>query len=63
MPPRRFTLPWSVEEQPACFVVRDHDGQQLAYVYFDDRRAPGPVVSITRPRFARANRATLELRY
>ena len=43
--------------------MRDHDGQQLAYVYFDDRRAPGPVVSITRPRFARANRATLELGY
>src|SRR5215470_7956496 len=21
-------------EQPACFVVRDHDKQQLAYVYF-----------------------------
>jgi hypothetical protein len=28
--PRRFPPPWSVEEQPACFVVRDHDGQQLA---------------------------------
>jgi len=27
--------PWSVEEQPACFVVRDHTGQQLAYVYFE----------------------------
>jgi hypothetical protein len=24
------------EEQPACFVVRDHNGQQLAYVYFED---------------------------
>jgi hypothetical protein len=23
-------LPWSVEEQPACFVVRDHNGQALA---------------------------------
>jgi hypothetical protein len=26
-----------VEEQEACFVVRDHDGQQLAYVYFEDK--------------------------
>jgi hypothetical protein len=26
--------PWSVEQQDACFVVRDHDGQPLAYVYF-----------------------------
>jgi hypothetical protein len=33
---RRFPPPWSVEEQPACFVVRDHNGQQLAYVYFED---------------------------
>jgi hypothetical protein len=28
-----FPPPWSVEEQEACFVVRDHDGQALAYVY------------------------------
>jgi hypothetical protein len=25
--------PWTVEELDACFVVRDHNGQQLAYVY------------------------------
>jgi hypothetical protein len=45
MPPQRraapdyghpFPPPWSVEEQEACFVVRDHDGQQLAYVYFEE---------------------------
>ena len=34
--PPAASPPWSVEEQPACFVVRDHDGQQLAYVYFED---------------------------
>jgi hypothetical protein len=34
--PRRFRPSWSVEEQEACFVVRDHDGQQLACVYFED---------------------------
>jgi hypothetical protein len=39
MTPRRFPPPWTVEELDACFVVRDHDGQQLAYVYFDDPRA------------------------
>jgi len=33
---RRFPPPWSVEEQDACYVVRDRDGQQLAYVYFED---------------------------
>jgi hypothetical protein len=26
----------AVEGRPACFVVRDHNGQQLAYVYFEE---------------------------
>ena len=30
--PRRFPPPWSVEELEACYVVRDHSGQALAYV-------------------------------
>ena len=33
---RRFPPRWSVEELDACYVVHDHDGQQLAYVYFED---------------------------
>jgi hypothetical protein len=37
---RRFPSPWTAEELDACFVVRDHNGQQLAYVYFEDE--PGP---------------------
>jgi hypothetical protein len=28
--------PLSVEEQPSCFVVRDHSGQALTYVYFEE---------------------------
>jgi hypothetical protein len=36
MPPRRFPPPWSVEEQDARFLVRDHDGHQLAYACFED---------------------------
>jgi hypothetical protein len=37
MPARRFPPPWTVEEyNDACFVVRDGNGQQLAYVYFED---------------------------
>jgi hypothetical protein len=32
----RFPPPRTVEEQAACFVVRDHSGQALAYVYFED---------------------------
>ena len=35
--PRRFPPPWSIEElNNACFIVRDHDGQRLVYVYFED---------------------------
>ena len=34
--PARFPPLWSVEELEACFVVRDHSGLVLAYVYFED---------------------------
>jgi hypothetical protein len=33
---RRFLPPRFVEELDACFVVKDQNGQQLAYVYFED---------------------------
>ena len=33
---RRFPPPWFVDELDACFVVRDHNEQALAYVYFED---------------------------
>ena len=36
MPERRFPPPWSVEETDACFIARDHNGQALAYVYFEE---------------------------
>jgi hypothetical protein len=48
MADRRFPQPWSVEEQPACFCVRDHNGQALAYVYFEDepgRRSAAKLLS------------------
>ena len=28
--------PWSVEETDACFIMKDHAGQSLAYVYFEE---------------------------
>jgi hypothetical protein len=34
--PLRFPPPWSVEETAACFIVRDANGQALAYVCFED---------------------------
>jgi hypothetical protein len=35
MADRRFPPPWTVEETDACFIVRDHNGQALSYVYFE----------------------------
>jgi hypothetical protein len=48
MPARRFPSPWSVEELDACFVIRDHGGQKLTYVYFEDepgRRSAAKLLS------------------
>jgi hypothetical protein len=36
MTARRFPPPWTAEETDACFIVRDHNGQALAYVYFEE---------------------------
>jgi hypothetical protein len=33
---RRFPPPWDIEEANAsCFIVKDNNGQALAYVYFE----------------------------
>ena len=42
MPSRRFPPPWSVEDadpklERQCFIVRDANGQALAYVYFENQ--------------------------
>lgn len=36
MPSRRFPPPWTAEVTLNCFIVRDADGQQLAYVYYEN---------------------------
>ena len=36
MAQRHFPPPWSVEEGETDFVVKDNDGQQLAYVYYEN---------------------------
>jgi hypothetical protein len=41
MTPRRFPPPWSVDDPDMkqgqeCFIVRDGNGQALAYIYFED---------------------------
>ena len=60
--PRRFPSPWTVEEQPACFVVRDGNGQLLAYVYFEDepgRRSAAKLLSKDEARRIAVNIAKL----
>ena len=47
-PPRRFQPPWTTEETDACFIVRDANGQALAYIYFEDepgRRAAAKLLT------------------
>jgi hypothetical protein len=39
--PRRFPPPWSVDDPDQklgrdCFIVRDTDGHELAYFYFEE---------------------------
>jgi hypothetical protein len=46
IPASPLPTPWSVEEQPACFVVRDHDGQQLAYVYYEEEPGRRPAAKL-----------------
>jgi hypothetical protein len=58
-PARHFPPPWTVEEQDACFCVRDRNGQQLAYVYFDDPRAAAKPLTRDEARRIAANIAKL----
>lgn len=37
---RRFPAPWTVEQLDAAFVVRDHNGRPLTYVYYEDGQRP-----------------------
>jgi hypothetical protein len=45
---RHFPPPWSVEDNDACFIVSDHGGQKLTYVYYEKkpvRRSPAKPLS------------------
>ena len=62
MPARRFPPPWTVEDIDAAYVVRDHDGQALAYVYFEDepgRRSAAKLLTRDEARRIAANVAKL----
>ena len=44
----RFPPPWSVEETPACFIVRDRAGQALAHPYYEESDASSPAKLLTK---------------
>jgi hypothetical protein len=59
---RRFPPSWSVEEREECFIVRDANGQALAYVYFEgelDRRSAAHLLTRDEARHIAANIAKL----
>ena len=48
LPEAIFPPPWTADEPDACFIVRDANGQALAYVYFEDepgRRAAAKLLT------------------
>jgi hypothetical protein len=38
-PPRRFPSPWHANKIPGGYVVRDANGQELAYIYSRENEA------------------------
>ena len=62
LPEAIFPPPWSVEETNACFIVRDANGQALAYVYCEEepgRRAAAHLLTRDEARRIAANIAKL----
>ena len=58
-PSRHFPPPWTVEDKDAYFIVRDHNGQALAYVYAEDRRTGAKPLTRDEARRIAANVAKL----
>ena len=59
---RCFPPPWTVEETAPCFIVKDNNGQALAYVYFEQepgRRAAAKLLTRDEARRIAANIAKL----
>ena len=43
---RRFKSPWTVEQIPGGYVVKDATGQSLAYVYGREKRADADTAKV-----------------
>jgi hypothetical protein len=59
MPQRRFPPPWIVGDKDTYFIVRDHNGQDLAYVYGEDKRTGARPLTRDEARRIAANIAKL----
>src|SRR5262245_2635717 len=62
MPGRRFPAPWSAEEHASHYVVRDGNGQAVAYVYYESqpgRRSAAKLLTKDEARRIAANIAKL----
>jgi hypothetical protein len=62
VPDRRFPPPWTVEDNGACFIVKDKNGQALAYVYYEEepgRRSAAGLLTRDEARRVAANIAKL----
>jgi hypothetical protein len=44
--PRRFPAPWRADKVPGGYVVRDANGQALAYVYSRDNEDEAPQAKV-----------------
>ena len=54
---RRFPPPWSVDEaERRCFIIRDPNGQPLAYVYFEEEPGRRAAAKPADPRRGAAHR-------
>jgi hypothetical protein len=59
---RRFPRPWKAEETDACFIIRDKDGQALAYIHYEEepgRRSAANLLSRDEARRIAMNMAKL----
>ena len=56
---RRFPPPWSIEEGDNYFVVHDREGQQLAFVHFNNPSAAAKLLTRDEARRIAANIAKL----
>ena len=62
MTARRFPPPWSIEDNGACFVVKDRGRQKIAYVYYEEepgRRSSAKLLTRDEARRIAANVAKL----